>query len=465
MDVGSRVFYESQPAQNISGEEAYEIVKEAYVYAYPLMLQYATMRQGTNFTEPTGIAGQGPFNWFSHALAFPPVDFNFVVRANLDTLYSVAYLDLDPEPLVLSVPATDRYFMLPIMSLWTDVFVAPGTRTTGRNAAREFLLVGPRWHGEGAPGEIIRSPTRFAVIGGRTQTNGIADYENVHRVQQGYKLTLFSNWVKGVSPAPTGKVDPAIDMKTAPPVQVENMDAAAFFDRFARLLKDNPPGPCDYPILHRLERVGFRPGESFLLKSAARHIQDAFAHGLADGRLRVAALGRQAAGEGSRGWVYSTSVGAYGVNYSQRAAVAYYALGMNLPQDAIYPSISADSQGRPLEGKDQYVLHFDKGELPPVEAFWSVTAYNADGYFIPNALKRQAIGDRDQLRFNPDGSLDLYIQSDPPGRDREANWLPVARAPFTLLMRLYSPRSQVLDGTWRPPEIRRVTLELLEKVA
>jgi hypothetical protein len=138
----------------------------------------------------TGIVTQAPYNQFSHARAFPPADFKAVVRANVDTLYSSANLDLGPDPVVLSVPAIDRYFMLPLLSLWTDVFAVPGTRTTGRNTAREFLLVAPSWQGQAPAGlEIIRSPTRFVGIGGRTQTNGVADYDNVHRIQAGYKLT------------------------------------------------------------------------------------------------------------------------------------------------------------------------------------------------------------------------------------------------------------------------------------
>jgi hypothetical protein len=147
------------------------------------------------------------------------------------------------------------------------------------------------------------------------------------------------------------------------------------------------------------------------------------------------------------------------VNYAYRAAVANFGLGMNLPDDAVYPSISADSQGRPLDGHNTYFLRFDKDMFPPVDAFWSVTAYDTDGYFIPNALNRQALGDRDTLQFNPDGSLDLYIQSDSPGRDKETNWLPVAKAPFTLLMRLYSPKKEVLDRTWKPPDVRREEAE------
>jgi hypothetical protein len=180
------------------GQEAYEIVKDAYVYAYPLLLSDLTLRQQTNFAEPTGKLAQAPLNQFSHATGFTPPDWKVVVRPNVDTLYSPATLDLGPEPVVLSVPATDRYFVLPMMSLWTDMFAVPGTRTTGRNTAQDFLLVGPNWRGDAPAGlEIIRSPTRIMNIGGRTQTNGVADYENVHKIQEGYKLTPLSAWGKG----------------------------------------------------------------------------------------------------------------------------------------------------------------------------------------------------------------------------------------------------------------------------
>jgi hypothetical protein len=452
----ARAADDKSPAK-LTEQEAYEIARDAYVYGYPLLLQDATMRQLANHAEPTGIVGQGPFNRFSHATAFPPADFKAVVRANVDTLYSVAWLDLGPEPLVLSVPAVDRYFLLQMVSLWTDVFDAPGSRTTGRNTAREFLVVGPRWQGEVPRGlEVIRSPTRFAVIAGRTQTNGTTDYDNVHKIQAGYKLTPLSARGKGDYVPPRGKVDPNIDMKTPPPVQVEKMDAATFFARFAELLKDNPPGTHDYPMIHRLQRVGFHVGQDFDLKDAPPAIKRAFERATADGKKLVASLGKKAAGEGQKGWTYTTRGGAFGVDYAYRAAVASYALGMNLPQDAVYPSLSTDDEGRPLDGSNKYVLHFEKGKFPPVDAFWSVTAYDTDGYFIPNALKRQALGDRDKFRLGADGSLDLYIQAESPGPEKEANWLPVAKAPFTLLMRLYSPRSEILDGTWRPPAVERV---------
>jgi hypothetical protein len=444
-------------AQNPSDQEAHEIVTDAYVYAYPLLLMDVFMRQGTNYAEPTGIVTQAPYNEFSHARAFPPADFKAVVRPNVDTLYSSANLDLGPEPVVLSVPATDRYFMLPLLSLWTDVFAVPGTRTTGRNTARDFLLVDPSWRGQVPAGlEIIRSPTRFVGIGGRTQTNGVADYENVHKIQAGMKLTPLSAWGTGNYIAPKNKVDPTIDMKTPPPVQIEKMDAATYFAHFAELLKDNPPGPFDYPMIHRLERVGFKVGQGFDFNTAPPNIKQAFERGTADGRALVAKLAKEAGGEGGTGWVYTTRSGVYGVDYPYRAAIALCCLGENLPQDAVYPSISVDREGRPLDGNSRYILHFDKGKLPPVDAFWSVTAYDTDGYFIPNALNRLALGDRDKLVSNGDGSLDLYMQADSPGGDKEANWLPVAKKPFTLLMRLYSPKSEFLAGSWTPPPVQKM---------
>jgi hypothetical protein len=193
-------------------------------------------------------------------------------------------------------------------------------------------------------------------------------------------------------------------------------------------------------MIHRLERVGFKVGQGFDLNAAPPDVKKAFERATADGKALVVSLGKKAAGEGGKGWVYNTTGGSFGVNYRERAAIAYAALGENLPQDAVYPSLSVDSDGKPLDGKQKYVLHFEKGKFPPVDAFWSVTAYDADGYFIPNALKRQALGDRDKLVTNADGSLDLYIQAESPGKDKEAKWLPVAKAPFTLLMRLYSPK-------------------------
>ncbi|MFK0087313.1 DUF1254 domain-containing protein [Pseudomonas sp. NPDC090755] len=443
-------------AQAASEQEVYEIARDAYVYAYPLVIMGATVAQTTNYAVPTGIAAQGPVNQFTHGKAFVSADFKRVVRPNVDTLYSTAVLDLGPEPMVLSVPASDRYFMLPLLSLWTDVFAVPGTRTTGANTARDFLVVAPDWKGTVPAGlEVIRSPTRIATIAGRTQTNGKDDYANVHRLQAQYKVTPLSAWGKADYRAPTHPVDLSIDMTTPPPVQVRNMDAAAFFGHFSDLLKDNPPSSADYPMIHRLERIGFKVGQHFDVNAAPAPVRKALERATADGRAEVENLGKDAVGGNAKGWAYTAQTGSYGVDYRYRAAMTQCCLGINLPQDASYPSLSVDENARPLNGNSRYVLHFKQGELPPVEAFWSLTAYDADGYFIPNPLGRQALGDRDKLRFNADGSLDLYIQADSPGKDKEPNWLPVASAPFTLMLRLYSPKGEVLAGEWKAPVVKR----------
>lgn len=444
-------------AQTVSDQEAQAIARDAYVYAYPLMLTYTTVQKLSNFAEPVDGDAYGPPNQFHHVRKLADPEAKVVIRTNVDTLYSAAVLDLKAEPMVLTVPATDRYFMLPMLSLWTDVFAVPGTRTTGKNTARNFLVVGPGWSGDTPAGlEAIKSPTRYVWLIGRTQANGVADLANVHKIQDGMKLTPLSAWGKGAYVPSKGKVDPSIDMKAPPPDVVDKMDAATYFGRFVELLKENPPNQVDYPMIHRLERVGFKAGQSFDLAKASTDIKQAFERGYADGKALVLAEGKKAAGIGGKGWIYTTRSGTYGTDYLYRAAIAQCCVGENLPQDAVYPALSSDNQGQPLDGKNKYVLHFDKDKTPPVDAFWSVTAYDIDGYFIPNTMKRQAIGDRDKLVTNADGSTDLYIQSDSPGKDKEANWLPVAKAPFTLLMRLYSPREEFLEGKWEPPAVNKL---------
>jgi hypothetical protein len=441
-------------ATPVSLAEATQIARDAYVYAYPLVLQDVTRIHTSNVS--VAHFPYAPPNQLAHAPAFPPADMKVVVRPNADTLYSVGWLDLGPEPVVLSVPATDRYFMLPLLSLWSDVFAVPGTRTTGRNRAADFLVVGPHWQGRAPAGmEIIHAPTRYVGILGRTQTNGPADYAYVHTLQRNYRLTPLSAWGNPAAAPQRWTVDPDVDMKTPPPAVVDRMDARTFFRRFTSLLADNPPGPFDYPIIHRMERLGIQVGSVFHLDNTSPAMRSAFERGMEEGKALVAKQERKESGAGEKGWVYTTESGAYGVNYLYRAAIASCCLGENLADDALYPSASTDSEGKPFDGSRRYVWHVDKSQLPPVDAFWSITAYDARGYFIPNDLKRQTLGDRSKLNFNDDGSLDFYIQATSPGKDKEANWLPVAPGPFTLMLRLYSPKFAALDSDWRPPLVVR----------
>jgi hypothetical protein len=437
-----------------SEQAAYEIGVEAYTYLYPLVIMDATRRQAIN-VEPGKILGRGPMNMFSHARTFPPADFRDVVRPNFDTLYSIAWLDLTKEPMIVSAPDTDgRYYLLPMLDMWTDVFASPGKRTTGTKAV-SFAVTPPGWRGELPDGvERIDAPTPYVWIIGRTQTNGPKDYDAVHKVQDGYRITPLSQWGKTPEPA-KAVIDPGVDMKTAPMLQVEAMDAGKFFARAAEILKVNPPHITDQPVVARMRRVGIEAGKSFDLAKADPVIKAALERAAPDALKAIKAKIPTLAAN-VNGWLMNTNtMGVYGNYYLKRAGVALFGLGANLPEDAIYPNNLADADGKPLSGAGQYTLHFEKTEIPPVEAFWSVTLYDAQGFPTENALNRNAIGDRDELKFNADGSLDLFFQHESPGPDKDSNWMPAPAGAFNLLMRLYAPKSEALDGSWAPPPVRK----------
>lgn len=248
-------------------QEAYEIGVEAYTYFYPLILMDATRRQAVN-VEAGKVIGRGPMNAFTHVRSFPPAEFRDVVRPNFDTLYSLVWLDLTKEPMVVTAPDTQgRYYMLPMLDMGTDVFACPGKPTTGTDAGR-FVIVPRGWQGKLPDGvQRIDSPTPYVWIIGRTQTNGQRDYEAVHQVQDGYTITPLSQL--GKSPQTVkATIDPTVDMKTAPMTQVDTMAADKYFAYAAELLKLNPPHITDQPIVARMRRIGIEPGKSFDLGKA-----------------------------------------------------------------------------------------------------------------------------------------------------------------------------------------------------
>ena len=438
----------------VSAEEAREIAREAYIYAYPLVLMEVTRRVGTNVAEPTGLSA--PINQLAHAREFPDPSFTIVVRPNADTLYTALTYDVYKEPLVVSVPDSGgRYYLLPWLDYWSDVFTVPGKRTTG-TGAQTFAIVGPTCQGSLPKGvKEYRSPTGSGLLIGRTQTNGKADYAAVRKFQDGIKAVPLSAYGKPYTP-PKGTVNSKQDM-SAPPDQIDKMDAAAFFAMFAELMKENPPHANDYPINDRMKRIGIEPGKSFSLASAPKEVQDALNEAPAEALSQIKAAWSKA-GILANGWRTNlTAIGTYGTDYLHRAGVAYGGLGANVIEDAVYPTAFADADGEPLDSDQRYVLHFEKDQIPPVRAFWSLTMYNERQLFTENPINRYAIGDRDKLAFNPDGSLDLYIQRESPGKDKESNWLPTpASGPFTMNLRLYWPKPEVLDGSWAPPPVTRV---------
>ena len=443
----------SRPSERTAAQDEQTIAQQAYVYLYPLILMDVTRKQLLNLDPKISPLG-GTANAFTHIRAFPTADMRFVVRPNFDTLYSIAWLDLTSGPVVVSTADTGgRYFLLPMLDMWTDAFAVPGKRTSGTGAAN-FAVVPAGWAGH-LPQDVERidAPTPYVWVIGRTQTNGVQDYAAVHKVQDGYTITPLADWGKARRKTEQ-KIDPTVDTKTEPLRQVNKMPALDYFKYGAELMKQNPPHVTDWSILARMKRIGLEPGKSF---DASRVSADILAQGAAAGlrlmREKIPTIARV-----TNGWQMNTdTMGVYGNYYLKRAIVALVGLGANQPEDAIYPVNVADADGKPVTGENKYVLHFSKDDLPPVDAFWSLTMYDAEGFQVPNRLDRFAIGDRDALKFNADGSLELYIQNESPGADKESNWLPAPKSgQLGLTLRLYAPKPQVADGRWNPPAIRRI---------
>lgn len=442
-------------AQSISAGEAQAIAAEAYVYFYPLVTMDVTRKQLNNSDPKTAGIG-GASNTFNNIAAYPNADMRAVVRPNFDTLYSSAWLDLTHEPMIVSVPDTGgRYYLLPMLDMWSDVFASLGSRTTGTKAAN-FLVAPPGWNGDLPEGVTrINAPTPHVWIIGRTRTDGPADYARVHEVQKGYRITPLSGWGKPPVVV-TQTIDPSVDVKTPPKTQVDTMAGDKFFAYAAELLKVNSPHITDQPIISRLKRIGLEKGKSFDITkidaTARKAIEGAPAEGQKLMAWKVPTLARVA-----NYWSMNTdTMGVYGTYYLKRAIVAQIGLGANLPEDAIYPVSIGDENGKALDGANKYIIRFAKDTMPPVDAFWSITLYDNEGFQVANPVNRFAVSSWMRFKRDADGSLTLYIQNENPGSDLETNWLPAPKSPFNLTMRLYAPKSEALTGVWNPPSIMRV---------
>ena len=438
------------------GAEDFWLATDAYIYGYPLVTMEMTRRVITNVASPVGT--RAPMGQLIRLREYPNASFRDITAPNADTLYTTAFFDVGREPWVLSIPdMKDRYFLMPMLDGWTTVFQVPGKRTTG-TGAQTYAITGPGWSGTLPAGvREYKSATNIVWLLGRIYCTGTPqDYAEVHRLQDEMKLVPLSSYGKPYTP-PAGTVDPTIDMKTPVRDQVNRMDAVAYFTLLAQLLKDNPPAAADAPELARFARIGLVPGKDF---DASKLDADFVKRIPQIGFDRIMLQFKvNPAMKNINGWGYTTKTGVYGTDYLMRALVTAIGLGANRPQDAVYPTSLKGGDGD-YDGANKYVLHFAKGELPPAEGFWSVTMYDASYFFVPNPIHRYSISARQDLQRNPDGSVDLYVQKDSPGSQKESNWLPAPPGKFILMMRLYWPdetNPSILDGSWTIPPVLKAS--------
>jgi len=441
----------------MEGIEDFGIATDAYIYGYPLVTMEMTRRVMTNVATPE--ATRAPMGQIMKARSYPNASFRDVTAPNADTLYTTAWIDVGKEPWILSLPdMKGRYSLMPMLDGWTTVFQVPGKRTTG-TGAQTYAITGPGWKGMLPAGvKEYKSLTSMVWLLGRIYCTGTPeDYAAVHALQDQVKLVPLSAYGKPYAP-PSATVDPSIDMKTAVRDQVNRMDAVAYFTLLATLMKNNPPAAADAPNVARFASIGLVPGQDFdaskLNADFAKRIpQVAFDRIMLQFKVNPAV-------QSINGWNFTTKTGLYGTDYLMRALVTAIGLGANRPQDAVYPTSLKDADGHAYDGANKYVVHFPKGQLPPAQGFWSLTMYDSNYFFVANPINRYSISARQHLKQNADGSVDLLVQKESPGADKESNWLPAPAGKFILMMRLYWPREtnpSIINGSWKIPPVKRVS--------
>jgi hypothetical protein len=431
------------------GRRAAALGAEALVVTYPLVLMDLARSQLTATSAATGL--RAPVNQFAHTPGFPLATWAPVITPNVDTLTSSAWLDLSDEPLILSLPDTaGRYYAMPIYDAWTTVFADLGSRTTGTQA-RDWVLVRGRWRGRlprGMP--VVQSPTALAWIVGHIRSDGPQDHAAVRRLQQQIRLTPLSRWPDGPEPEPRTAVSTRA-VAPSPAARLARMDPREYFRHVARLLVDNPPHRVDRARVERMRDLGVAAGRAPAWSREAGPLVREIARGMADGLAQVEGAGRSLVPRGS--WICASDLGARQADPLMRAACAWTGLGTWPRRDGQFYVTDVDAQGRPLDGRRPYVITLPPGAAPPARAFWSLTVHPGKATLPGECRGRLAIGDRDPLWYEPDGTLTILLQTDPP-EGAWRNWMPTPEGPFGLALRLYWPQPAALDGSWRPPPVR-----------
>jgi hypothetical protein len=449
----------NQPGHSAEYQRALRLAIKAYVYGYPLLDAERVFLTSTSVNVPNG-AGAGPVNRFSNVRRLTGPSDRAVVAPNHDTLYSIAWLNLRPQPVVVHMPVVKgRFVVFELLDPYTENFVNIGS--VGLQPGN-YAVTAPGWHGRLPKGvRRIRSPYTRVWIIGRTYIRSAADTPNVVRIQNRYSLTPLSRWGMGYRPPRPRHVNLRARQYSVPGTG-PGQDPLRFFDALGHQLKQFPPPAADRPLLRRLAKVGIGPGKHpsinpRLSAATRRGLRDGVAEGAREVSSDLASSYAKIAPR-HNGWLVSRT-GSYGTDYALRAVVDKIGLGAPRSKLAIYPFTVTDSALRPLEGQNRYVAHFAARDLPfPARAFWSLTLYDSRGFFVPNRAHVYLINNRTGVYYNADGSLDIYVQPTPPRDPVERRaWLPSpAGKPFRLIMRLYEPVDipGIISGrSWQPPTV------------
>jgi hypothetical protein len=444
----------SVQAQDVTPEEARVIAKEAYVYGEPMVDNYRI--QYAYFQDTKNPEYKAPWNqlWNSARL-FSPAD-KAIQTPNSDTLYSMFGADLRAEPIVITVPAMEkeRYFSVQLIDWYTFNFDYIGSRTTG-NGGGSFLLAGPGWKGETPKGidKVFQSETELAFPGYRTQLFNPGDIENVKKIQAGYKVQPLSAFLGQPAPAAA----PAIDF-IKPLTAADQRTSPEFFNILNFVLQFCPTDPSETELMARFARIGVGAGKTFDASTLSPDVKTAIEQGMADAWADLAALQKRIdAKEVTLGDMFGTREYLKN-NYLYRMAAAVNGIYGNSKEEAMYPIYAVDADGQKLDGTKHYSVRFGPGELPPVNAFWSLTMYELpSSLLVANPLDRYLLNSPMLPQFvkDADGGLTLYVQNESPGKDKEPNWLPAPKGPFVMFMRLYWPKPEALEGKWTAPPLTK----------
>ncbi|MBI5314929.1 MAG: DUF1254 domain-containing protein [Nitrospirae bacterium] len=453
--LASFPFTAASAETDVSPAEARAIAKEAYIYSFPMVDSYRI--QYAYFVNRENPEFKAPWNQIRNIpRVFTPED-KAVQTPNSDTPYSMAGLDLRAEPIVLTVPSIEkeRYFSVQLIDLYTHNFDYLGSRATG-NGGGSFLIAGPGWKGETPKGvtKVIRSETEIVLAAYRTQLFNPSDLDNVKKVQDGYKVQPLSAFLGQSAP----KAAPVIDfIKPLTPEQQKT--SLEVFNIVNFVLQFCPTHPSEKELMARFAKIGVGAGKTFNASKLSPEVKAAMEQGIADAWAAFAEFKKQAdAGTVTAGDVFGTREYLKN-NYLYRMTAAVLGIYGNSKQEAMYPMYSVDADGQKLDGANRYTLRFAPGQLPPVNAFWSLTMYELPAsLLVANPLNRYLLNSPmlPQFKRDADGGLTLYIQNESPGADKEPNWLPAPKGPFIMFMRLYWPKAEAMNGTWKQPPLQRV---------